>query len=226
MKELKKTLRWAVAGILLCVMLTGGGYLLGNRAGRDNQEVSLDAVMLQNQITSMSELATVTYTYTELGQYESSKEFYGVKMPLTTNKFILTYDGIIKAGVDMSQVYLRINDRTVTVMLPAAEILSHEIDEESVKIFDEKTSIFNAFTVKDYTEFYADQKKSVEAKALSKGLLEEAGHQAETAVRQLLYPVLDAANRELTGDAGDETPATGEAEKLWNLEFQKFNVTE
>ena len=112
-------------------------------------------------------------------------------------KLILTYDGIIRAGVDMSQVYLRINDRTVTVMMPAAEILSHEIDENSVKIFDETTSIFNPFTVKDYTELYADQKKSVEAKALTKGLLTEAGKQGETAVRQLLQPVIAAANAEL-----------------------------
>lgn len=192
-----KTVKTLIVGVLLSVLLLGGGYFLGSRADRDNENVRLDAVMLQNQISTMSELGTVTYTYTELGQYESSKEFYGVKMPLTANKFILTYDGAIKAGIDMSEVYIRVKDRNVIVMLPQTEILSHEIDENSVKIFDEKTSIFNPFTVKDYTEFYADQKKSVEAKALTKGLLTEAGKQGETAVRQLLQPVIAAANAEL-----------------------------
>ena len=41
------------------------------------------------------------------------------------------------------------------------------VDESSVKIFDEKTSIFNPFTVEDYTAFYTDQKKSVEEKVKS-----------------------------------------------------------
>ena len=32
---------------------------------------------------------------------ESSNDFYGVKIPFTTKSFILTYDGTIKAGVDL-----------------------------------------------------------------------------------------------------------------------------
>ena len=69
-------------------------------------------------------------------------------------------------------------------------MISHEIDENSVKVFDEKTSIFNQFTVEDYTAFYADQKKSVEEKAISKGLLTEARSQAVKAVTAALEPLV------------------------------------
>ena len=207
-----KTIKLLIVGILIGAVLLGGGWLLGKTSGGGSREnVEISAIVLQNKISAMSELAVVTYTYTELGQYESSKEFYGVKMPFTTNRFLLTYDGVIKAGIDMTEVKVDVDQgvKTVTVTLPQAEILSHEIDEDSVKIYDEKTSIFNAFTIEDYTSFYADQKKTVEKKARDKGLLTEAQTQAENAVRQLLDPVLTAA-----GGNG-----SGEDESRWTLRF-------
>ncbi len=217
-----KTIKLLIVGILIGAVLLGGGWLLGKTSGGGSREnVEISAIVLQNKISAMSELAVVTYTYTELGQYESSKEFYGVKMPFTTNRFLLTYDGVIKAGIDMTEVKVDVDQgvKTVTVTLPQAEILSHEIDEDSVKIYDEKTSIFNAFTIEDYTSFYADQKKTVEKKARDKGLLTEAQTQAENAVRQLLDPVLTAAGG--TGGDGNGSDGTGEEanEHGWTLRF-------
>ena len=217
-----KTIKLLIVGILIGAVLLGGGWLLGKTSGGGSREnVEISAIVLQNKISAMSELAVVTYTYTELGQYESSKEFYGVKMPFTTNRFLLTYDGVIKAGIDMTEVKVDVDQgvKTVTVTLPQAEILSHEIDEDSVKIYDEKTSIFNAFTIEDYTSFYADQKKTVEKKARDKGLLTEAQTQAENAVRQLLDPVLTAAGG--TGGDGNGSDGTGEEANGhgWTLRF-------
>lgn len=217
MKSIKpvKTIRLLIVGILIGAVLLGGGYFLGKSAGNGDKKEELSAITLQNQILSMSELAVVTYTYTELGQYESSREFYGVKMPFTTNKFILTYDGVIKAGIDMAKVTVKVDADTqmVTVSLPEPEVLSHEIDEDSVKIFDEKTSIFNIFTIEDYTRFYADQKKAVEKKAEAKGLLTGAEDQAEKAIRQMLEPVLAAAG----GDGGGDGDGSGDGQ--WTLRF-------
>ena len=217
-----KTIKLLIVGILIGAVLLGGGWLLGKTSGGGSREnVEISAIVLQNKISAMSELAVVTYTYTELGQYESSKEFYGVKMPFTTNRFLLTYDGVIKAGIDMTEVKVDVDQsvKTVTVTLPQAEILSHEIDEDRVKIYDEKTSIFNAFTIEDYTSFYADQKKTVEKKARDKGLMSEAQTQAENAVRQLLDPVLTAAGG--TGGDGNGSDGTGEEanEHGWTLRF-------
>lgn len=217
-----KTIKLLIVGILIGAALLGGGWLLGKTSGGGSREnVEISAIVLQNKISAMSELAVVIYTYTELGQYESSKEFYGVKMPFTTNRFLLTYDGVIKAGIDMTEVKVDVDQgvKTVTVTLPQAEILSHEIDEDSVKIYDEKTSIFNAFTIEDYTSFYADQKKTVEKKARDKGLLTEAQTQAENAVRQLLDPVLTAAGG--TGGDGNGSDGTGEEANGhgWTLRF-------
>ena len=74
--------------------------------------------------------------------------------------------------------------------LPEAEILSHEIDEDSMEVFDEKTSIFNPFTVEDFTSFQSDQKAAMEEKALSRGLLAEARAKAVSSVEQLFAAAL------------------------------------
>ena len=146
--------------------------------------------MLRSQLTEISELAVVNYHYTNMAQFENGSDFYGVRLPFTTKRFILTYDGEIKAGIDLEKALVEVGEGGVTVRLPEAEILSHEMDEGSVEIFDEKASIFNPFTVEDFAAFQAEQKDAMEQKALESGLLEEAATKAEANVRLLLSAAL------------------------------------
>ena len=185
-----KTAKYLWLGILLCALVGGACFLGGRWSAGQSENTQIDAVVLQNQLTEIRELATVTYAYTNMAQFESSSDFYGVKVPFTTKSFILTYDGTIKAGVDLDGAAVDVSGTTVTVTLPEARILSHEIDEDSVEVFDEKTSIFNPFTVEDFTSFQADQKAAMEERALSRGLLEEARSKAVSSVKQLLAAAL------------------------------------
>lgn len=185
MKVMVKGLKYIVIALILCIAVGGFGYFAGLKSVSGEQG-SISAVVVKNELAAMNELGTMTYAYTELGKYENNKLFYGVKLPFTETSFILTYDGIIKAGIDMTEVQVELKGQSLKVILPEAKILSHEIDEESIQLYDEKTSIFNPFTVEDYTEFYADQKERVEKKALERGLLTEAQKQAETIVTGLL----------------------------------------
>ena len=75
-------------------------------------------------------------------------------------------------------------------MYKRQEILSHEIDADSVEIFDEKTSIFNPFTIEDFTAFQAAQREVMEEKALQRGLLAQAREKAGNSVRLMLASVL------------------------------------
>lgn len=185
-----KTLRLVLAGILLCAAVGCACFFAGRSAAADGGTTELSAVVLQSQLTGVSELASVTYTYTNMAQFENSSDFYGVKMPFTTKRFILTYDGVIKAGVDLSEANVKVSGTEVTVRLGEAKILSHEIDENSVEVFDEKSSIFNPFTVEDFSSFQADQEAAMEQRALDRGLLTEARTRAEDSVRLLLERTL------------------------------------
>lgn len=186
-----KALKYILLGLLLCIAVGLCGFFVGQAALRNSQDnARLDAVVIGNQLIQISELAAANYQYTNMAQFTSSNDFYGVTIPFTTKKFILTYDGQIKAGVDLSQARIDVSEASVTVTLPAPRILSHEIDENSMEVFDEKTSIFNPFTVEDFSSFQADQKAEMERKAVEKGLLEQAAEKAAASVEGLLAPLL------------------------------------
>ncbi len=185
-----KTLRYLVIGVLVCAAVGLAGFLGGRYAAGHQEPPQLSAVVLEGRLAEISELASVTYTYTNMAQFENSDDFYGMKIPFTTKKFILAYDGTIKAGIDLGDVEIEVRDNDVTVTLPEAEILSHEIDADSVEIFDEKTSIFNPFTIEDFTAFQAAQREVMEEKALQRGLLAQAREKAGNSVRLMLASVL------------------------------------
>ena len=179
-----KTLRRAGILVLVCLAVGAVCFLAGRfTGGKAEKEPEISAVVLEGQLSQISELASVSYAYTNMGQFENSNDFYGMKVPFTTKKFILTYDGVIKAGVDLSQARVTVDGQKVHVRLPEAKILSHEIDADSVRIFDEKTSVFNPFTVEE-------QQRVMEEKALAKGLLEEAQKKAADSIKMLLTQAL------------------------------------
>lgn len=176
-----------VLGVVLAILCFAVGFFSG---GRQEKPPVLSSITVQNQLQQISQLATVRYSYTNMGQFENSNEFYGIKLPFTTKRFIVAYDGVITAGVDLSQAQVTVTDQKVTISLPAPQILSHEVDPDSLEVFDETTSIFNPITIEDYNGFQADQRGVMEEKAVQSGLLTQAKDQAETAISGLLAPLL------------------------------------
>jgi len=92
--------------------------------------------------------------------------------------------------VDLSKAEVSVRGTRVNITLPEAEILSHQIDEDSIEVFDETTSIFNPLKVEDYQAFNKDQKKKMEEKAESKGLLTEAKAKAISSITEMLSQIL------------------------------------
>lgn len=146
----------------------------------------ITGAILKQQIMEVKELTTVEYNYTTMGQFENSTDFYGMKVPFTTKKFIVSYDGNIRAGVDLTSIEIDVTETVITVTLPKAEILSHEVDEGSFQIYDEKNGIFNKIKLEDYNRFQIEQKKTMEDKALSSGILTEAYDNAQNIVRNII----------------------------------------
>ena len=176
-----------IFGVLLAIVCFAVGFFSG---GREEKPPVLSSITVENQLQQISQLATVRYSYTNMGQFENSNEFYGIKLPFTTKSFIVAYDGTITAGVDLTKAKVTVTDQKVTIALPAPQILSHEVDPNSLEVFDETTSIFNPITIEDYTGFQADQQGVMEDKAIQGGLLTQAKDQAEAAIGGLITPLL------------------------------------
>lgn len=143
-------------------------------------------------INSLRELVTKEYLYTNAGKYENHSQVsissITVGVPLTKKSFTVVYDGRIKAGIDLGKVRINVNEtlRSITVTLPASEIISHEIFEDTVRIVDEKDALFNKNTIDDYNEFMAIQKEAMEEKVRTNGFLTGADQEARELVQSVL----------------------------------------
>ena len=142
--------------------------------------------LINNRLEEAKELTTLKYHYTNMGQFENQNDFYGWKVPFTTKSFIVSYDGTIHAGVNLEKAVVGFGNNRIDIQIPNSTILSHEIDEESLKVFLEKDTIFNPIKIEDYNDFAKDQKKVVEEKAIKNGLLTEANEKAEKTIKELL----------------------------------------
>lgn len=147
---------------------------------------------IREQFSDLGELVAIEYIYTNADQYENQNQVtvfkWEVDVPFTAKSFLLSYDGRIKAGVALSNVQVNINDNahTITVTLPPAEITSHEIFEDNIRVFNEKDGIFNRITVENYADFIGGQKTVMEQRAIDLGLLTSADKNAQTVLRSLL----------------------------------------
>ncbi len=177
-----------LSGFIILIFLVVVSYFFGMKAGvfKTKEEVTSDIV--KEQLVSVKELTTLKYRYTNVGSFENDNEFYGIKIPFTTKKFIISYDGEISAGIDLDKAKVDINDekKAINISLPQAKILSHQIDEDSLTIFDEKESIFNQLKIKDFSEFRKNEMKKTEQELLEKGFLEEARDKSKDAIIEIL----------------------------------------
>lgn len=179
--QLKFTL--PLLGVLAALVL-----LLFFRFGGKDAGPAVTSDLLGQQLQAVQDLVSVEYHYTNMGKFEDQTDFYGWKVPFTTKRFIVSYDGVILAGVDLTKARVEVDQqaRRITVALPPSQILSHQIPEDSLQVFDETRNIFNPITIEDYTGFTREQKGVVEEKALQNGLLTAADEKAAQAVEELL----------------------------------------
>lgn len=177
--QISQTLKNIIVIVVIAVVF----FFVGKVWPSGEEPTTITSDLLSQQIQVISELASVEYNYTNMGKYENQATFYGWKVPFTTKSFILSYDGKIKAGIDMSLVEVHMSGKNINISIPEAKILSHEIDEKSIEVFDETKNIFNQISITDYNQFAIDQKESMENKAKEKGLLEEAQNKAQETIK-------------------------------------------
>lgn len=182
MKKIKK--------IIIIILLIGlalfAAFFYGKKQMRNEMEPDITSSLIYNKLLSAKELTTLKYHYTNMGHFENQNTFYGYKVPFTSKEFIVSYEGLINAGIDLDKMKVNVGDKSIDVRIPPAEILSHEIYEDSLKVYDERESIFNRIDIEDYNDFSKDQKSEIERKAIKKGLLKEADEESKRAIEEIL----------------------------------------
>lgn len=144
-------------------------------------------------LKNIGELATQAGYFTNVQVISDSRELFGVTLPFTQSKYIYSYDGVIKAGVDFANIVVEPDEaaHTVTVTLPDIKILSIEVDQDSFQIYDESKSIFTPLELEKINQSFVKLKEEVQKTALANGLMESARANTETLVRGFLAGAFD-----------------------------------
>ena len=179
----------AIGGVIAIIVLVIAIFFAGVHYASGSNNDKITSTTIKNQLTEINELALYSYDYSKVGKFSNKLSFNGRKIPLTQKTFIITYDGSIKAGIDLKQAKISIDNEQLNITLPAAKILSHEIDEKSIEVYDESSNIFNQISINDYKSFATKEKKKNEKEAISNGILEKSKTKAEQTLTTYLQAI-------------------------------------
>lgn len=186
----KKAIGGVIAIILFVLVIFYAGVFYAGRSS----EPKITATTILNQLKETNELTTMEYHYTKVGEFENSLQLNGWDIPLTKKRFLLTYNGVIKAGVDMNKAEVKTEDHVITILLPEITITSNVIDESSIEVYDESRNIFNPIKIEDYTVFATQQKQLIEEEAVENGLYSQAATKAQDVITKLLQMIPEIAD--------------------------------
>lgn len=173
--------------VVIVIAAIGLAFLAGMWKERKAMQPEITSSLIANSVSSMQDLITTEYHYTNMGSIKAQTEFYGWKIPFTEKGFILSYEGTIYTGIDIRETDIEVLNKKIVIKLPQPHILSHEIKEDSITVFDEKTSLLNPLKIEDYTSFSSDQKQEMEKKAIQNGLFSLTTENTKKAIEEILH---------------------------------------
>lgn len=148
---------------------------------------TFDSTVIIEKIDKICELSAVKYYYSNVVAYKENKKLKDFDLPFTQKAFLIKYDGYIKAGIDASSIDVISNeDKSIKLMIEKSKILDHVIDEKSVVVYDEKSSIFNDLSINDVFSQIISEKNNIENKLVEKGFLIEADNNLKIFLKEML----------------------------------------
>ncbi len=168
-----------LALLLLCV-------LIGVFTAKSGKKITSRTV--EFGLRNIGELATQAGYFTNVQTISGSRDIFGVTVPFTQSKYVYSYDGVVKAGVDFREITVSLDEpaKTLTVSLPAARILDVNVDEDSLVVYDESKNIFSPLKMNDIKDSITALKEEVRQKAVDNGILRNAESNAETLIKGFL----------------------------------------
>ena len=180
-KEKKKG--GVIGWLLLFLIFIAAGYLLKTQMMPGiGHETVIETQTLKSELVKISELATYQKEYRETIEKEKDGFF--------SQRYFATYDGVIKAGINMENVDVTVKEpeekgekTVVDVTLPDAEILTHTDDNWEVvyedgyqdkEIGDERNKIIK------------EEKKKVDKQFIEEGGLDKASEKAKEVIEDFI----------------------------------------
>lgn len=148
-----------------------------------------------SDMRAVCELATMECYYHNTAKLDSEKK---VLFWNTSKKLWIEYSGIVKLGIDVSRVDMKVDGNMVTIAMPEAEVLSCDVDETSLTkdSFYSETKGLGSGKVgaeEQSQAFEAAQKEMRAVVEQDEALLLQAGDRAKILLENYVKQIADAA---------------------------------
>ena len=164
--------------VLIAVILAGGGWFVLKKFTTVKHENKI--ALVNKQLSYCQELVTAKYRYSDIITLKKTAGW-------AKSYSIIKYTGVVRAGLaDITDVSysISIDGKTITLNVPAAEVLGNEIVSQSV--FDEKQSIFVQISTQDIFDEIERAKDEALEDMIAEGVLDEARDYAVRIITQFM----------------------------------------
>ena len=155
---------------------------------------TLQVKVLEERIASEAKLVSSVYEYTDEAIVSNSAQLFGASLEWgwCTDRVRFTFQGSIRLGIDLSQVEITIDDiaRTVSLKVPAPQIVAHEIDTTSFVFVEEYDSWFASVPPQLFVACADSMRACNEEKCLASDALAKANEAAKETLRGLLVDLV------------------------------------
>jgi hypothetical protein len=164
-----------VSVLVVMALLIGVGYYYGTQSDEpetvveQKEETSSDLKLpgevekekvtvadVDSKLAEIEELSTYSGDYTvTLGKEETRYMLDKLKIPGTTNSIEITATGIVKVGYDVAEMTVKVDDDTIYIGLPAAQVYDNYIIWDSLNCTESNT-VLNPIEFSQYQEIISE----------------------------------------------------------------------
>lgn len=180
---------------ILCLLVISMLCLTGCADKKEEKEADFSAIQ------SVCELATLKCYYHNVAKSETEASGLFKWLGTGYKKIWTEYSGIVELGVDVSKVSVSkpSKDGVVKVTIPDAEILSVDLDEDSMGEPLTDTGFMTKITKEEETEALAEAQNHMEETAKENGnLLNQAKERAKSLIEGYVKNVGEQIGKEYT----------------------------
>ncbi len=145
------------------------------------------AEMVAEGLRDVGKLITEEYYFTQVISRSSVKKLWNFSVPFSKSDFLISYDGVVSAGIDLSAASVEMDraERKVIIRIPGAKIMTVDIDENSFVKYSENEGLGNPITMDNYNDALKEIEENASEKAREKGILDKAQENAERMIREI-----------------------------------------
>ncbi len=188
-----KTLICICIGALAMLLL----FLAFNRGvawfrGYKQEQAIEKTRVLRQELEKSAELTTAKLHFTFKSEFKDT----GIPV-LTKGDFIMIYDVLVRAGVDLNEVEIpedqvNVDDKIIHIYIPKARILDEPwVNPDTIEYFDERFTLFNPDLKEDANKAQQMAQEDAKKKALETGILEMADEQSEALIKGIFSKALE-----------------------------------